>query len=239
MSARLEAPRLMRTLLEVIVQSVVDARAAARAGADRLEVVRRIEDGGLTPPIALVREIAAEVSLPLRVMVRENAGYTTSPVELLALQRAASSLAELQVDGLVVGFAAAGEIELEPVCQVMDAAPGMNVTFHRAFDQLRDPLAAIDALANVPGIDRILTGGGEGAPAVRSRRLRAYQERAGPRLTIIAGGGVDAAMLASLVRTGVVREVHVGRAAREGHDPEAAVAAAEVSRLREIIDTRE
>ena len=139
----------MRTLLEVIVQSVADARAAARAGADRLEVVRRIQDGGLTPPIALVREIAAEVSLPLRVMVRENAGYTTSPVELLALQRAAAALAELQVDGLVVGFAAAGEIELEPVSHVMDAAPGIKVTFHRAFDELRDPLAAIDAVAGV------------------------------------------------------------------------------------------
>ena len=229
----------MRTLLEVIVQSVADARAAARAGADRLEVVRRIQDGGLTPPIALVREIAAEVSLPLRVMVRENAGYTTSPVELLALQRAAAALAELQVDGLVVGFAAAGEIELEPVSHVMDAAPGIKVTFHRAFDELRDPLAAIDAVAGVPGIDRILTSGGEGPSTIRCQRLRAYQERAGARLTIIAGGGIDAEMLASLVRTGVVREVHVGRAAREGHDPEAAVAAAEVSRLREIIDTRE
>ena len=139
----------MRTLLEVIVQSVADARAAARAGADRLEVVRRIQDGGLTPPIALVREIAAEVSLPLRVIVRENAGYTTSSVELLALQRAAAAFAEMQVDGLVVGFAAAGEIELEPVSHVMDAAPGIKVTFHRAFDELRDPLAAIDAVACV------------------------------------------------------------------------------------------
>ena len=52
------------------------------------------------------------MSLPLRVMVRENAGYTTSPLELRSLQRAAAALAELQVDGLVVGFAAAGEIEL-------------------------------------------------------------------------------------------------------------------------------
>jgi hypothetical protein len=43
-------------------------------------------------------------------------------------------------------------------------------------------------------------------------------------------------MLSLLVQTGVVREVHVGRAARQGHDPEAAVAAAEVSRLREIIE---
>ena len=226
----------MRTLLEVIVQSVADAREAARAGADRLEVVRRIQDGGLTPPIALVREIAAEVSLPLRVMVRENAGYTTSPVELLALQRAAAAFAELQVDGLVVGFAADGEIELEPVSHVMDAAPGINVTFHRAFDELRDPLAAIDTLASVAGIDRILTSGGDGPSTIRCQRLRAYQERAGARLTIIAGGGIDADMLASLVRTGVVREVHVGRTAREGHDPEAAVVAAEVSRLREIIE---
>jgi copper homeostasis protein len=226
----------MRTLLEVMVQSVADAREAARAGADRLEVVRRIQDGGLTPPIALVREIAAEVSLPLRVMVRENAGYTTSPVELLALQRAAAAFAELQVDGLVVGFAADGEIELEPVSHVMDAAPGINVTFHRAFDELRDPLPAIDAVAGIPGIDRILTSGGEGPSTIRCQRLRAYQERAGARLRIIAGGGIDAAMLASLVRTGVVREVHVGRTAREGHDPEAAVDAAEVSCLREVIE---
>ncbi len=229
----------MRTLLEVIVQSVADARAAALAGADRLEVVRRIEDGGLTPPIALVREIAAEVSLPLRVMVRENAGYTTSPVELLALQRAAAALAEQQVDGLVVGFAAAGEIELEPVSRVMAAAPGIKVTFHRAFDELCDPLSAIDAVAGVPGIDRILTSGGEGPSTIRCQRLRAYQERAGALLTIIAGGGIDAAMLASLVQAGVVREVHVGRAARVGHNPEAAVAADAVRRLREIIDTCE
>jgi copper homeostasis protein len=226
----------MRTLLEVIVQSVADAREAARAGADRLEVVRRIRVGGLTPAIALVREIAAEVSLPLRVMVRENAGYTTSPVELVALQRAAASFAEMQVDGLVLGFAAAGEIELAPVSLVMEAAPTIKVTFHRAFDELRNPLAAIDAIAGIAGIDRILTSGGVGAPAIRCEQLRAYQERAGSRLTIIAGRGVDAEMLSLLVQTGVVREVHVGRAARQGHDPEAAVAAAEVSRLREIIE---
>jgi copper homeostasis protein len=119
----------------------------------------------------------------------------------------------------------------------MDAAPGINVTFHRAFDQLRDPLAAIAALASVPGIDRILTSGGDGPSTIRCQRLREFQARAGARLTIIAGGGVDAAMLATLVQTRIVREVHVGRAARDGHDPEAAVAADEVSRLREIIDT--
>src|SRR5262245_44731088 len=74
--SRSPIPRRNRImLLEVIVQSLDDARAALAGGADRLEVVRAIEDGGLTPPIELVHEIAAHVGLPLRVMVRENAGY--------------------------------------------------------------------------------------------------------------------------------------------------------------------
>ena len=75
-------------LLEVIVQTVADARAAARGGADRLEVVRAIHDGGLTPDLAVVRQIAAEVSLPLRVMVRENSGFSTDASERPSLRRA-------------------------------------------------------------------------------------------------------------------------------------------------------
>ena len=224
-----------RPVLEVIVQTLTDARAAARGGADRLEVVRALEDGGLTPPLALVREIAAEVRLPLRVMVRENAGYTTHAGELSALRSAAAAFADAKVDGLVLGFAHAGELELDRVAEVLTAAPDVSVTFHRAFDQLRDPLAAIDALAAVARIDRILTGGGEGPAAVRAARLGAYQERAGSRLTIIAGGGVDEEMLATLARNATVREVHVGRAAfGEG----GGVSATRVARLRTILDER-
>jgi copper homeostasis protein len=223
----------------VIVQSVADAREAALGGADRLEVVRAIHDGGLTPELALVREIAADVSLPLRIMVRENAGYSTDAGERPALRRAAAAFADAGVDGLVIGFAHAGELELGRVADVLEAAPEVNVTFHRAFDQLRDPPGAIDALAGVARVDRILTSGGEGTAAVRCERLRTYQERAGARLTIIAGGGLDAEMLSALVQIRTVREVHVGRAARKGHDPNGVVSATEVSRLREIIDRRE
>ena len=82
-----------RILIEVIVQSVADACEAARGGADRLEVVRDILDGGLTPPLSLVRAIAAETTLPLRVIVRENAGYALEAGELLALRGAAADLA--------------------------------------------------------------------------------------------------------------------------------------------------
>ena len=227
-----------RALLEVIVENAADAREAARGGADRLEVVRALHDGGLTPPLSVVREIAREVSLPLRVMVRENAGYSTSVRERAALRRAAAAFADVSVDGLVMGFSRAGEPELDRVTDVLEAAPGVSVTFHRAFDQLDDPLAAIDRLMAVARIDRILTSGGNGPAAARCARLATYQARAGGRLTIIAGGGVDDEMLHEVVRTEGVRELHVGRAAREGHDPSGAVSAAQVARIREIIERR-
>jgi len=229
---------MSRPILEVIVQSVADAREAAQGGADRLEVVRAIEQGGLTPPISLVRDIKAEVSLPLRVMVRENAGYSTHPGERLALRHAAAAFAEARVDGLVVGFAHAGYLELDKVQDVLEVAPDVNVTFHRAFDQLRDPLSAIDSIGRVARIDRVLTSGGDGSAAVRCDRLRAYQERAGDRLTIVAGGGVDEDLLSSLVQIGVIREVHVGRAAREDANPRGAVSAARVDSVRKILERR-
>src|SRR5919198_1527732 len=69
----------MPLLLEVIVQSVADARAAARGGADRLEVVR--------------------------VMVRENAGFSTNEDEIPILRDAVATFAADGVDGVVLGFA--------------------------------------------------------------------------------------------------------------------------------------
>ena len=225
----------LRMLLEVIVQSVSDAREAARGGADRLEVVRNLEAGGLTPPHDLVRDIAAEVSLPLRVMVRENDGYSTHPGERSALADAAAAFADLGVDGIVIGFARDGQPQIDDVIDVVPTA--VRVTFHRAFDQLADPCGAIARLSTVAQIDRILTSGGEGSPMARCERLQEYQELAGSRLTIVAGGGVDEELLRRLAQRQIVREVHVGRAAREGQRLDGAVSAASVRRLRTLLDS--
>ena len=146
-------------VLEVIVQSLQDARAAADGGADRLEVVRDIRLGGLTPPVSLVRAIAAEIVLPLRVMVRENAAYGTDAAELVRLCRAAAAFAAFEVDGLVIGFARDGQLLLDELREVFQAAPTLPATFHRAFDSLDDPLRAIDALSDIAQIDGVLTDG--------------------------------------------------------------------------------
>jgi copper homeostasis protein len=163
--------------------------------------------------------------------------------------RAAATFAEMGVDGLVVGFAREGHLLPNELREVLQAAPSLPVTFHRAFDSLADPLRAIDALSEIPQIDRILTDGmpahkgpaydqrrpGLYAPATRCARLREYSDRARSRLTIIAGGEVDEAMASEIALTRCVPEVHVGRAARDGHDREAPVNEARVRRLRDVL----
>ena len=223
-----------RPLIEVIVQTIEDARAATQGGADRLEVVRAIGAGGLTPAVAVVDAIKRVTPLPLRVMVRENAGFETSHAELELLRAAAWNFAKLAVDGLVVGFAKSGELSLAEFSSVIEAAPRIPVTFHRAFDSLNDQLGAIDRLSTIARVDGILTSGGDGNAPERCARLEQFVERAGSRLSIIAGGGVDFETFELLVRQQTVRWIHVGRAAREGSDPEAPVSAASVGRLRDL-----
>ena len=222
-------------ILEVIVQNAADARAATDGGADRLEVVRAIGDGGLTPLLETVEAIRAETSLPLRVMVRENAGFELQPGELPELRRSAAACAAMGVDGLVIGFARRGVPLVGELQQVLDGVPAARITFHRAFDALDDPLAAIPTLTAIPAIDRILTSGGTGNAEARCARLTEYVRAAGPRVTIIAGGGVDEASVSLFARRGCVREMHVGRAAREGGVADGPVSAGRVRFLKRLI----
>jgi len=223
-------------LLEVIVQTVDDARAAEDGGADRLEVVRRIDVGGLTPDLAIVEAIKSTTSLPLRIMLRENGGFETTPEEIDRMRATAAELAAMKVDGLVCGFAHDGRMSLDEFDAAVATGSPLAVTFHRAFDSLVNPEAAIDVLSRHQPIDRILTSGGDGSIEQRCARLSRFVVRAGSRLTIIAGGDVDVETFRLLVEQGRVREIHVGRLARGGGNAEGPVSAASVRRLRNITE---
>jgi copper homeostasis protein len=168
-------------------------------------------------------------------MVRSNGGYALPDSELPETRDAAAALAAMGVDGLVVGYATAGLPRLDDVTRVLERAGGVRVTFHRAFDQLDDPLGAIETIEEVPAIDRILTSGGTGSAAERASMLEEYVRRA-RRVTIVAGGGIDDAMLSRLHDGGVVTEAHVGRAARADGSMDGPVSIERVRVLRAIAD---
>lgn len=213
-------------ILEIIACSVADAIAAQQGGASRLEVVRELERGGLTPSIELVRAIKEAVDVPLRVMVRESDGYAIAgDMEIERLCDAASELSSLGVDGLVMGFLKRDAIDLDLTSRVLACAPGLKATFHHAFEDAADQLQAVNQLKSLPQVDRILSSGGSGELEVRRLRLDAYERAAAPEVKIIAGGGIDMNAIGVLRRTTSIREFHVGRAAREGFSVAGAVQA--------------
>jgi len=224
-------------VLEIIACSVADAIEAARGGADRLEIACRMDRQGLTPPIDMVRQIRRAVGLPLRVMVRETDDFLCNrPGEMERLCETARDLEGLGVDGIVLGFERGGSVDEAALAEVLSAAPRTRVTFHRAFDAVRDPLAALETLKRHPQVDRVLTGGGEGPWPDRCTRLAELAAHAHPQIAVLPGGGVDAAAIDQILRTPLLTEAHVGSAARVPPGPTAPVSAEAVRDLRRRID---
>ena len=226
-----------KPILEVIACSVADAIEAEKGGAGRLEIVRNLQEGGLTPAFELVREIKNAVGLPLRVMVRESSGYQVrNDREIASLCNAAERFAALAVDGLVLGYLHEQRVDTALTDRILKCAPQLKATFHHAFEDAKDHAEALEAIKSIRQVDRILSSGGTGKLGERIERLNAYERRAGPELTIIAGGGIDRMGIAEIVRATRVREIHVGRAARLANRVENAVSAELVRNLVGLIN---
>jgi len=200
-----------RTLVEACVQTVVSAEAAEQAGADRIELCSALELGGVTPGAGLLRAARARVGIPLHVLVRPRAGdFVYCDEELAVMVGEIREARRAGADGIVTGaLDPGGFIDRDATARLVEAAGPLPVTFHRAFDQVRDQSWALEVLVEL-GVTRILTSGGaetadEGIPML----ARLVRVSAG-RITVLAGGGVRAAGVVRLVTESGVREVHLG-----------------------------
>lgn len=228
---------MTQPVLEVIACSVSDALEAEKGGANRLEVVRDLQRGGLTPSWELVSEIKRTVDLPLRVMLRESVGYETSGEdEIKNLCLAAKHFASLDVDGFVIGFLKQDRVDVELTKRVLACAPNVKATFHHAFEQSKDRMEALKEIKCLSQVDRILSSGGSGALDEKVQRLGEYEKAAAQELTIVAGGGIDRQAILHIGRATSIREFHVGRAARTHFQVEGQVQAQLVSGLAQVLN---
>jgi len=225
-------------ILEVIACSVADAIEAESGGVGRLEIIRDFERGGLTPPIELVRDIVAAVSVPVRVMLRESDGYTVSGEgEVERLCQSAHELSALRIDGVVLGFVRGGEIDVDLTERVLACAPSLKATFHHAFEETRDPFASLEKLKGIAQVDRILASGGSGDWPQKIARLSRYERAARPQINSLAGGGLNREAMRAVCEATSIREFHVGRAARLNGCANGGVRAQLVRELIQTVET--
>jgi copper homeostasis protein len=202
--------------VEVCAFSLEACLEARRAGADRVELCAGMHEGGTTPPAGQVVMARRLLPVELYVMIRPRGGdFLYSDLEFEQMKEEVRFARSSRADGVVLGILRAdGSVDVERTRELVTLAAPLPVTFHRAFDMTRDLDEALEAVIRA-GCHRILTSGGqnrvdEGLPA-----LRRLVCRAAGRVKIMAGSGVTAVNVVSLVAAGV-DAVHLsGRASRD------------------------
>lgn len=193
--------------LEVCVDSIASLNAAVAGGADRVELCSALELGGLTPSASLINA-ASHCAIPVYAMIRSRAGdfnYSAGEIDLMVDD--VQICAGTGLNGVVIGAARSGQLNVAGLEKLCRAAGTMGVTLHRVFDTLSEPLRAIQSAADI-GIERILTSGGALAADQGVDQIRRYVDFAGGRLAIMAGGGITTGNARRIVMRTGVREIH-------------------------------
>jgi len=145
----------------------------------------------------------------LAILALGQSGFVYSDVERDVMRRDIGIARELGANGVVLGgLLRNGDVDMPLVRMVVEAARGLPVTFHRAFDLTPDLEASLESLAGA-GAQRILTAGGGSTAADGAETLATLVRRAGSRIIVLAGGGVREENVRALVQISGVREVHV------------------------------
>jgi len=229
-------------LLEIIAVNMDDVRAANRYGADRIELVTGIAEGGLTPSLGLIEAAVAESAIPVNVMIRPHSqSFVYGEADLLVMLRDIEHVRAAGAAGVVLGtLAPTGGVDFAALEKLLAAAGDLDVTFHRAFDEVADQLGALAALAAYPQISRVLTSGGL-APAPRAlprlSELNSASAAAGKGPRILAGHGLSPDTLEAVLRETGVPEVHFGSAVREGGTFTAPISESRMRAVRAILDS--
>lgn len=186
------------------VASVQAARIASELSVSRIETCMALEAGGLTPTPGFVSWIRDTFDLEQHVLIRQRAGgFVYSYDEILVMRDDILAMKQLGVNGVVVGaLDKNGRPDPNALEAFHRAAGGLDLTFHRAFDDIEDWKPALDYLVKL-GFKRILTSGGQSNVNAGMERLREIAGYAAERIEIMAGGGVNVDNVEALIQTGV------------------------------------
>jgi copper homeostasis protein len=200
-----------KPLVEVCVATVGSALAAESAGAGRLELCADLVEGGVTPSIGMLRGVRERVGLPLFVLIRPRGGdFLFDGDEREVMLRDIAEAGARGADGVVIGaLDPEGRVDQALTRRLAEAARPMAVTFHRAFDLVREPARELETLIGL-GIERVLTSGQAPSALLGSEAIAALVAQGAGRITIMAGGGINESNAARVVRETGVGEIHVG-----------------------------
>lgn len=195
--------------LEVCVETLKSVIAARDGGAQRIELCSALSEGGVTPSHGMIEAARRLGPDKIHVLIRARGGnFVYSADEVDCMVRDIEMCRTLGVDGVVVGaLTPQGDIDMDACHRMVDAASGMQVTFHRAFDCCNRPLEALEQIISL-GCTRLLTSGQQDSAEQGIGLIKQLVEQASDRIIIMPGAGVNENNAAHILVATGAREIH-------------------------------
>jgi len=197
-------------ILEICAGNLQSALAAQEGGAHRIELCSALDCGGLTPSLGLLHAVRKHLHIAVNVLIRPREGnFCYDDAELAVMLDDIRLCRDAGADGVAIGaLDAENQLDIPKMQALCQAAAGMDITCHRAFDFAPDPIEALNSLVAL-GIPRVLTSG-QATSAFEGRfLLKNLVEHAAGRISVMPGAGLSARNIREVAETTGAREFHL------------------------------
>lgn len=202
-------------MIEIIGTTLEDVKRIEESGADRIELVSALSEGGLTPSYSLIKRAVRSVNIPVNVMIRPHSKsfiYTQEEIQLMVEDIKIAK--ELNANGVVFGVLNKhNEICIPSLEELLKACDGIDVTFHKAIDELSDQVKGIEVLAKYEQVKNVLTSGGKGDILENISVIKNMVEKS-EHINVIAGGGLNFQNIKEVMNNTKALQYHFGTAIR-------------------------
>ncbi|MDB5202822.1 MAG: copper homeostasis protein CutC [Ferruginibacter sp.] len=196
-------------ILEIIAFTIDSCKKIETAGAQRIELCDNPGEGGTTPSYGMIKAAREAASIELYPIIRPRGGdFLYSDEEFAIIKNDIRVCRELGCDGVVTGILETnGSIDKKRTAQLVQLAYPMGLTFHRAFDRVKDASQALEDLIDI-GCERVLTSGLYPTAEQGAAQLKALVEQAAGRIIIMPGSGIRATNIAAIATATGATEFH-------------------------------
>lgn len=195
---------------EACVETFKEAVMAEELGANRIELCSDLASDGLTPSFELMQKTCSKLKIPVMVMIRPRPGnYVYSEKEIDQMKSEIDLAKKASAFGVVFGLINSdNKIDVKNTKILAEYALPLQVTFHKAIDEMENPVEGVSVLKEITGIKRILTSGGKPTAKEGQETIRKMIEVGGEQITILVAGKVLDSNVEEIQKLTGAKELH-------------------------------
>ncbi len=202
-------------VIEICCSTINSVKNAMKYGANRIELCQDLTNDGITPSKALLNSAIKISTLPINVLIRPRIGdFFYDSEEIKLIEDEIKNIKSLPINGIVIGVLnRKNDLPINILKKLVEMIKPLDITFHRAFDLLKNPIESMNKLSEI-GFDRILTSGHSERAEKGLDMLMKLKAKANGKISIMPGGGINESNCIIFFKNGF-NEIHLSAKKKE------------------------